>query len=145
MIKKFHRPGRSLQNLVAAFAHYQDPASGRWFQVVDRGDPSANWTETSCSAMYTYTISRAVQAGYVASSYAAVAQRGYQGVLGRISLTSGGLTNLTDISIGTNVGDLAFYLARPRATNDLHGLGAFLIMNEQLRSRTAMAQRDQGR
>jgi unsaturated rhamnogalacturonyl hydrolase len=30
---------------------------------------------------------------------------------------------------------LAFYLARPRATNDLHGLGAFPIMNEQLRRR----------
>jgi hypothetical protein len=42
------------------------------------------------------------------------------------------LTNLTDICEGTNVGDLAFYLARKRNTNDFHGLGAFLIMNEEL-------------
>ena len=42
-----------------------------------------------------------------------------------------GLTQLADICIGTNVGDLPFYLARPRAANDLHGLGAFLIMNEE--------------
>jgi unsaturated rhamnogalacturonyl hydrolase len=43
-------------------------------------------------------------------------------------------TNLTGISIGTNVGDYAFYIARPRETNDFHGLGAFLIRNEQLRT-----------
>jgi len=40
------------------------------------------------------------------------------------------MTYLTDICEGTNLGDLAFYLARKRDTNDLHGLGAFLIMNE---------------
>jgi unsaturated rhamnogalacturonyl hydrolase len=37
------------------------------------------------------------------------------------------------ISIGTNVGDYKYYIDRTRATNDFHGLGAFLIMNEQLR------------
>ncbi|MGW3652110.1 hypothetical protein [Streptomyces sp. NPDC000878] len=40
---------------------------------------------------------------------------------------------LADISIGTNVGDYAYCIARTRATNDFHGLGAFLIMNEQVR------------
>jgi unsaturated rhamnogalacturonyl hydrolase len=30
------------------------------------------------------------------------------------------------------VGDYAYYVARTQATNDFHGLGAFLIMNEQL-------------
>ncbi|UIX35699.1 hypothetical protein [Streptomyces sp. GQFP] len=34
---------------------------------------------------------------------------------------------------GANVGDYAYCIARTRATNDFHGLGAFLIMNEQLR------------
>jgi unsaturated rhamnogalacturonyl hydrolase len=29
---------------------------------------------------------------------------------------------------------LSYYLSRPRRTNDFHGLGAFLIMNEQLRT-----------
>lgn len=40
---------------------------------------------------------------------------------------------IANICIGTNVGDLQFYLARPRKTNDGHGQGAFLIMNEQMR------------
>lgn len=121
-----------LRSLVAAMKAYQDPATGRWFQVVDKGSRSDDWTETSCSAMYTYTISRSVEQGYVDASYAAVASRGYQGVLAKISLGSDGRTNLTDISIGTNVGDYAYYAGRTRATNDQHGLGSFLIMNEQL-------------
>jgi unsaturated rhamnogalacturonyl hydrolase len=119
------------QKLIQGMAQYQDPATGRWFQVVNRGDLSANWTETSCSAMYSYTIDVAVQQGWVDPSYQAVADRGYQGVLKKVSVGSDGLTNITDICVGTNVGDLNYYLGRDRATNDFHGLGAFLIANEQ--------------
>jgi unsaturated rhamnogalacturonyl hydrolase len=69
----------------------------------------------------------------VDASYREAARRGYQGVLARISLTSGGLTDLTTISEGTNADDvLSYYFNRPRTTNDFHGLGAFLIMNEQM-------------
>ncbi|MFI8230573.1 glycoside hydrolase family 105 protein [Streptomyces sp. NPDC085900] len=121
------------RRLAAGLEKYQDPATGRWFQVMDKGNRSDDWTETSCSSMFTYALSRGVQQGYLDPHYAAVAQRGYQGVLAKLSVGSDGRTNLADISIGTNVGDYAYYIARDRATNDFHGLGAFLIMNEQLR------------
>ncbi|WHM35647.1 glycoside hydrolase family 88 protein [Streptomyces sp. BPTC-684] len=121
-----------LRGLAGGLERYQDPKTGRWFQVVDKGAKSDNWTETSCSSMFTYALDRAVRQGYIDPHYEAVAQRGYQGVLAKISLGSDGRTNLADISIGTNVGDYAYYIARTRATNDFHGLGAFLIMNEQL-------------
>jgi unsaturated rhamnogalacturonyl hydrolase len=121
-----------LRRLAAGLEKTQDPATGRWFQVIDKGGRGDNWTETSCSSMFTYALSRGAQQDYLDPHYASVAQRGYQGVLARISVGSDGRTNLTDISIGTNVGDYAYYIARDRATNDFHGLGAFLIMNEQL-------------
>jgi unsaturated rhamnogalacturonyl hydrolase len=121
-----------LRRLAAGLEKTQDPATGRWFQVIDKGARGDNWTETSCSSMFTYALSRGAQQDYLDPHYASVAQRGYQGVLARISVGSDGRTNLTDISIGTNVGDYAYYIARDRATNDFHGLGAFLIMNEQL-------------
>ncbi|TDD57751.1 carbohydrate-binding protein [Kribbella antibiotica] len=134
-----NQPGRAdliavLRKLVAGYAQHQDPKTGRWFQVVDKGNRTDNWTETSCSSMYTFAISRAVQRGYVDTSYKATADRGYQGVLATISLGNDGRTNLNDISVGTNVGNYQYYIDRVRATNDFHGLGAFLIMNEQLRS-----------
>ncbi|KOV66835.1 glycosyl hydrolase [Streptomyces sp. NRRL WC-3618] len=125
---------RVLRDLAKGLEKYQDPATGRWFQVIDKGSRSDNWTETSCSSMFTYALSRGAQQGYLDAHYKSVAQRGYEGVLAKISLGSDGRTDLTGISIGTNVGDYAFYIARPRETNDFHGLGAFLITNEQLRT-----------
>ncbi|MEI5097577.1 glycoside hydrolase family 88 protein [Streptomyces sp. PmtG] len=122
-----------VRKLAAGIARAQDPDTGRWFQVADKGGQEGNWTETSCSSMFTYALARAAEQGYVSPRYREVARRGHQGVLAKISRGPDGLTNLTDISIGTNVGDYAFYTARPRQTNDFHGLGAFLIMNEQLR------------
>ena len=133
------QPGRAklvgvLQNLAAAIEHYQDPKTGRWFQVIDKGSRSDDWTETSCSSMFTYALAHGAQKGYLDAHYATVAAKGYQGVLARLSLGSDGLTSLAQISIGTNVGDYAYYIGRTQATNDPHGLGAFLIMNEQLRT-----------
>jgi unsaturated rhamnogalacturonyl hydrolase len=72
----------------------------------------------------------AVKRGYVEKKYLRVAKKGYAGVLTKISIDKDGQTNLTDICEGTNVADLAYYFARKRNTNDFHGLGAFLIMNE---------------
>ncbi|MFE0175998.1 glycoside hydrolase family 105 protein [Streptomyces sp. NPDC059002] len=124
-----------LGRLAAGLERYQDPATGRWFQVIDKGTRPGNWTETSCSSMFTYALSRGAQQGYIDAHYAQVARRGYEGVLARVSLGGDGRTNLAEISVGTNVGDYAYYIDRTRATNDFHGLGAFLIMNEQLRER----------
>ncbi|MFF0162051.1 glycoside hydrolase family 105 protein [Streptomyces sp. NPDC005263] len=121
------------RKLAAGLEKYQDPATGRWFQVIDKGGSSGNWTETSCSSMFTYALDRGAQKGYLDRHYATVARRGYQGVLAKLSVGTDGRTELADISEGTNVGDYAYYIARKRATNDFHGLGAFLIMNEQLR------------
>jgi unsaturated rhamnogalacturonyl hydrolase len=73
-----------------------------------------------------------VKRGYLSKHYEAVALKGYHGVLTRLSIGSDGLTNLVDICEGTNVSDLNYYIGRKRNENDFHGLGAFLIMNEQL-------------
>jgi unsaturated rhamnogalacturonyl hydrolase len=121
-----------VQQLAKAFERYQDPKTGLWYQVVDKGDVEGNWHETSCSSMYTYMLWMGVKRGYLSKHYAAVAQRGYRGVLTKLSKDADGLTNLIDISEGTNVGDLAYYFARKRNANDFHGVGAFLIMNEEL-------------
>ena len=121
-----------INQLAKAFEKFQDPKTGLWYQVVDKGDVPGNWPETSCSSMYTYMMWMGVKRGYLPKHYAAVGQKGYQGVLTKLSLGPDGLTNLVDISEGTNVSDLAYYFARKRNANDFHGIGAFLIMNEQL-------------
>ncbi len=121
-----------MQGLVEGFKKWQDDTSGRWYQIVDKGTDLDNWLETSSSSMYTYTIAKSIRLGYVDASYAPVAVKGLQGILQKIALDGSGMTNLTDICRGTNVGDAAYYYARPRPVNDFHGLGSFLIMYEEL-------------
>lgn len=120
-----------LRELIEGLAYYQDSQSGLWYQIVDKPKLSGNWTETSSSCMFTYIIDIAVKRGYVSQDHKAVAEKGRKGVLTRLSLGPDGLTNLSGICPGTNVGSLQFYLNRKRQTNDLHGMGAFLLMNEE--------------
>jgi unsaturated rhamnogalacturonyl hydrolase len=123
-----------VRRLAKAYAKYQDAKTGLWWQVVDKPDVPGNWLETSASSMYTFMLWMGVRRGYLDKSYKPVALKGYRGVLTKISLGADGLTNLTDICEGTNVGDINYYFARKRNTNDFHGIGAFLIMNENLRT-----------
>jgi unsaturated rhamnogalacturonyl hydrolase len=123
---------RIVQQLAQAYEKYQDPKTGLWYQIVDKGDVEGNWLETSSSSMYSYMIWTGVKRGYLPKRYEAVSQKGYRGVLTKLSQDADGMTNLIDICEGTNVSDLAYYFARKRNVNDFHGLGAFLIMNEEL-------------
>jgi unsaturated rhamnogalacturonyl hydrolase len=123
-----------VKGLAEGLKKWQDPATGRWFQLVDKGTDADNWLETSSSSMYTYMLAKSVRLGYIDASYATVAQKGFQGVLQKITIDNNGTTSLTDICRGTNVGDAAYYYARVRPVNDMHGLGSFLIMYEELRA-----------
>lgn len=120
-----------VQQLAKAYEKYQDPNTGLWYQVVDKGGVEGNWLETSSSSMYCYMMWMGARRGYLSKHYEAIAQKGYRGVLTKLSLGADGMTNLVDICEGTNVSDLAYYFARKRNVNDFHGLGAFLIMNEE--------------
>jgi unsaturated rhamnogalacturonyl hydrolase len=126
-----------VRQLAKAYTDFQDTKTGLWYQIVDKGHLPDNWLETSSSSMYTYMISMAVKRGYIEKSFLKTATKGYEGVLTKISLDADGMTNITDICEGTNVADIAYYFARKRNTNDFHGLGAFLIMNEHMTTKGA--------
>ena len=81
--------------------------------------------------MFTYILDVSVKRGYISKKYKRVAEKGYQGVLGKVSTDANGFTHIADICEGTNVGDLEYYFHRQRNTDDFHGLGAFLLMNEE--------------
>ena len=125
-----------LNQLVKAWAKYQDAKTELWYQIVDKGDNPNNWQETSSSSMYTYVTAVALDRGYVNKSFGDLVKRGYAGVLSKLSIDQNGDTNIIDICEGTNVADLAYYFGRKRNTNDFHGLGAFLIMNEKFMNKT---------
>jgi unsaturated rhamnogalacturonyl hydrolase len=114
--------------LILSLLKYQDKRSGMWYQVVNRIDDAENWHETSCTALFVYALSKAVRKGCIDKKYKEAMNFGYKGVINSVKYDETGLLTLRDICVGTNVGDLAFYLARPRRERDLHGIGIFILM-----------------
>ncbi|KAK0384403.1 hypothetical protein NLU13_8490 [Sarocladium strictum] len=135
-----NHPSRSpvlarLHDFLSGAQQAQDRDTGRWFEVVNRPEDEENWTETSCSAMFTYTADIALKQGWLQDQkgrYGTMVKNGLAGVMDQVRKNAHGLTDVFEIVVGTNVGDLQFYYDRPRETNDLHGLGAVLLMNEQV-------------
>ncbi len=113
-------------DLLKALCRYQS-VDGRWYQVVDKGDQPGNWLENSCSCLYVAGLCKAMRKDYLPADYADAAKRGYEGVIRSIGW-AGEEIQIGHVCIGTGVGDYEHYCARPVSTNDLHGVGAFLLM-----------------
>jgi len=120
------------QTLARDLVSLQDPTTGLWFQIVDQPKLDGNFLETSSSSMFTYFLDVAVKRGYINASYKTAAEHGYRGVMSKVVKGPDGHYHVTDICEGTNVGDQVSYLVRKRNTDDFHGLGAFLLMNEEV-------------
>jgi len=128
------------QHLVESLAACQDVATGLWFQILDKPTLPGNWLETSSSSMFTYLIDISVKRGFVDLRFKSNAARGRAGVLTQLTFSPNGGVDIHNICAGTDVGEVPYYLSRPRNTNDPHGLGAFLLMNEEWKtSQTSMS------
>lgn len=117
---------RLVKDLLTAICRYQSE-DGRWYQVVNKGDEPENWLENSCSCLYVAAIAKAVKMGILDDTYWQQAQKGYEGVINSLTWDGDDL-QIGNVCIGTGVGDFAYYCERPTSTNDLHGVGAFLLM-----------------
>lgn len=118
---------RIIRELMTAVAKYQDEETGLWYQVVDKGGMEGNWLESSCTCLYAAAIKRAVEAGIMDKSFLPVAEKGYTGIINRLKEDEKGLI-IDNVCVGTGVGDYKHYCNRPTSANDLHGVGAFLLM-----------------
>jgi unsaturated rhamnogalacturonyl hydrolase len=129
-----------LKRLAVAGQKYQDPKSGLWYEVLDKGSEKGNYLEASVSCMFTYALAKGVRKGYLPASYLAVAQEGYQGIVSRFVKTDpGGQVNLAGtVSVGGlggnpyRDGSYEYYLSEKVVTNDPKGMGAFLMASNEM-------------
>ncbi len=117
----FHR-------LAAGLKRTQDPKSGRWFQVVDKGDRPDNWTDNSGSSMFTYTLARGIELGLLdKTEYAPVVQKGYQGITANAKINDRGLLDIYSACDGVGVQtDYAHYINFRKSINAKEGNAGFL-------------------
>lgn len=116
------------RNVLSSIAKYQDPISGAWYQVVDKGSKQDNWHESSCSCLFTYAIAKAVRMGIVDRKFLHVAVKGFDSVISEFITVEGKELTMSGICIGTGVLQYEGYINRPTSVNDLHGMGAFVLM-----------------
>ncbi len=126
--------------LVEAVRKFQDPATGLWFQVMDKGGWKGNYLESSASAMFAYAMAKGVRMGFLPAHFLETARRGFEGlVTHKISIDRKGMVNLKDTAGGTGLGgrpyrdgSFAYYIGEKICTNDLKGVGPFILAGSEL-------------
>ena len=104
---------------------------GMWRQLIDKPE---TWSESSCTGMFAFAFVTGVKRGWLdEKTYAPAARKAWLALVSKIDADA----NIQDVCIGTNksrqetkTDDLKvqydFYLARKRATGDLHGQAPIL-------------------
>ncbi|MBQ4528777.1 MAG: glycoside hydrolase family 88 protein [Clostridia bacterium] len=114
--------------LVDALLPYADKETGLWKQVVDKTEKEDNWDEVSCSCLFVYAMSKMCSLKPMDEKYKLCAQKAFNGVSDTLTFDSEGGIEINRVCIGTGLCDYKGYIERPVSTNDLHGVGAFLLM-----------------
>jgi rhamnogalacturonyl hydrolase YesR len=116
-------------NLYTGLKHAQDSLTGLWYNIVDKGTVVGNWHDTSGSAMFVYTIQKAIELGLVDTiTYAPVAQKGYVGITSKAVVTRAGLVDIYDACDGVCVQNSYHdYVNYPKSVNAKECVGGFLL------------------
>jgi unsaturated rhamnogalacturonyl hydrolase len=133
-----------LNRLARAVAKYQDPRTGLWYQVLDKGAEKGNYLESSAACMFVYALAKGARNGYLASKYLQVAEKGYRGILKEFVKTdaSGRLNLEGTVSVaglGGNPyrdGSYEYYLSEKVVTNDPKGIGALILAATEMEAAT---------
>jgi unsaturated rhamnogalacturonyl hydrolase len=125
-----------LTGVAAGLKTTQDAKTGLWYQVMDQGSKTDNWTETSASGMFVYALKVAVNRGYIDSSYSAVADSGWTGLKTMVKTNASGTLSITGAVNGMNVqNNYAGYVGQKTLTNSSHGLCAILLAAAEMEAR----------
>jgi len=140
-----NHPGRKtleqiLTRYAAAIQKVQDPASGCWWDVLDKPNEKGNYLEASASCMFVYTIAKAVRKGYLPPAWYATAKKGWNGIQTKFITTgdNGQATLNGTVSVsglgGTpnRDGSYAYYISEKVVPNDPKGVGAFLLAADEM-------------
>ncbi|MFX0555786.1 glycoside hydrolase family 88/105 protein [Maribacter sp. CXY002] len=123
-----------LKNYAEAIIKYQDE-SGTWYQVLDMPEREGNYLEATGSCMFTYTLAKGANKGYLDKSYMEFALKGFNGILEQfISIADNGVISLNKCcgvaGLGGDPyrdGSFDYYINEIIRSNDPKGTGPFVF------------------
>lgn len=132
------------QELIKIFAEaidgisqYADPATGMYYQVVDKGGRDGNYLETSGSSMIAYAMMKGARLGVIDKKYAESGKKTFDGICNKyLSVNDEGDLNLGGICLVAGLGpegnrrrdgSYEYYISEPVVDNDAKGVAPFVL------------------
>lgn len=124
-----------LNDLIKAAVKFQDPETGVWWQVMDKGGVKGNYRESSCSAMFVYAMLKAIRNDYISDDFMTAAEKGYHGILTQfLERSPDGLIHITKgCSVAGLGGDpyrdgsYEYYISEAVRSDDPKAVGPFIL------------------
>lgn len=135
-IPKNHKGYKEVKDIfirmAAALKRTQDPATGGWYQVVDKPDMPDNWIETSGTTMFTYIIQQGINLGILdKKEYGEVAKNGYKSLVNHAKINEDGLVDVYEACDGVGVQeDYGKYINYKRSLNAKEAYVGFVWATE---------------
>jgi len=106
---------------------------GLWYQITDMPDATGNYIEASGSSMFVYMLSKAINRGYLDSSYRDAAIDSYTRLVKEfVSVHAAGAVSLKNVCQVAGLGygrdgSYGYYMSEPVTSNDPKGVGPFIM------------------
>lgn len=128
-----------LKRYAEAIVKYQDE-SGAWWQVLNLQEREGNYLEATGSCMFTYTLAKGANKGYISSEYLVNAKKGFDGIITQfITVEDNGVINLNKCcgvaGLGGDPyrdGSFDYYINEIIRSNDPKGTGPFIFVALEL-------------
>jgi len=113
---------------------YQDPSTGMWYQVIDRGQEEGNYFETSATLMIAYSILKGCRLGLLEQGYKQHGVKAFNGTINKYLTVDGDRAVLSGIcgvaGLGNTPyrdGSFNYYISEKIVSNDPKGVGALMM------------------
>ncbi|NLV63597.1 MAG: glycosyl hydrolase family 88 [Clostridiaceae bacterium] len=128
------------KNQIEGLIKVQDPGTGLWYQVLDKGDRKENYLETSGSNMFIYSIAKGIRKGYLNKSLLTVLNKAYNGLLTHMVETDdSGMISIKGTCKSASLGDaphkdstFEYYVSEPAVADDIKGIGTFILASNEV-------------
>lgn len=123
-----------LNRLAKSVVKYQDKKSGVWWQITNKANQKDNYLEASSTAMFVFTIAKAIRMGYISNEYQKAVEFGYKGMINEfVVVDSDKKVHYTKAVSGAGLGGIpyrdgtySYYVNEPKRDDDLKAIGPFI-------------------
>ena len=129
------------QRLSKTLLQFREPQSKLWYQIVDQGNRTGNYIESSTSCMFVYAFAKGANKGYLDKKYLTAAKESFKGILdSMVTVDEKGIVSLHHACQGAGLGgnpyrdgSYEYYIGEKQRTNDFKAIGPFILAALELK------------